>query len=170
MPNHIHVELMGTGIIPALPVAVVILAAGRSSRMGKGENHKLLATFDGVPLVRKSVLNVLSCQCSRVYVVTGHRHDEVLKAICDLPVEVVRNEDYASGMAASLRVGVARAQKDRPDGIMIALADMPAITDLHLNLLIDAFRKNGGSHVVRAVANGCRISFRISRVTLARAF
>ncbi|WP_311044197.1 NTP transferase domain-containing protein [Rhizobium bangladeshense] len=94
----------------------------------------------------------------------------MLKAICDLPVEVVRNEDYASGMAASLRVGVARAQKDRPDGIMIALADMPAITDLHLNLLIDAFRKNGGSHVVRAVANGCRISFRISRVTLARAF
>ncbi|MDO3433521.1 nucleotidyltransferase family protein [Rhizobium sp. CBN3] len=145
---------MAAGIIPALQVAVVILAAGRSSRMGKGEDHKLLATFDGVPLVRKSVLNALACQCSRVYVVTGYRHDDVLEAIGDLPVEVVRNEDYASGMAASLRLGAARAQKDRPDGIVITLADMPAITDRHLDMLIDAFRRNGGAHVVRAVANG----------------
>lgn len=99
--------------------------------MGKGEDHKLLATFDGVPLVRKSVLNALACQCSHGYVVTGYRHDDVLQAIGDLPVEVVRNEDYASGMAASLRLGAARAQKDRPDGIMIMLADMPAISNRH---------------------------------------
>ncbi len=122
--------------------------------MGNGEDHKLLATFDRVPLIRKSVLNALACQCSRVYVVTGYKHDDVFQAISDLPVEVVRNEDYASGMAASLRLGVARAQKDRPEGIMIALADMPAITDTHLDMLIDAFRRNGGAHVVRAVANG----------------
>ncbi|SCB56294.1 molybdenum cofactor cytidylyltransferase [Rhizobium aethiopicum] len=122
--------------------------------MGNGEDHKLLATFDGVPLIRKSVLNALACQCSRVYVVTGYRHDDVFQAISDLPVEVVLNEDYASGMAASLRLGVARAQKDRPEGIMIALADMPAITDTHLDMLIDAFRRNGGAHMVRAVANG----------------
>ncbi|WP_064691949.1 nucleotidyltransferase family protein [Rhizobium aegyptiacum] len=145
---------MAVRIVPALPVAVVILAAGRSSRMGNGEDHKLLATFDRVPLIRKSVLNALACQCSRVYVVTGYKHDDVFQAISDLPVEVVRNEDYASGMAASLRLGVARAQKDRPEGIMIALADMPAITDTHLDMLIDAFRRNGGAHVVRAVANG----------------
>lgn len=137
-----------------LSVAVVLLAAGASSRMGKGGQHKLLAEFGGVPLIRKSALVALACGADRVVSVTGYRHTDIAAAISDLDIAIIRNEDHASGMAHSLRVGVAAAQQGEPDGIMIMLADMPALTAAHLDALIGAFRTHDGSRVIRAMAQG----------------
>lgn len=118
--------------------------------MGEGGLHKLLATFAGVPLVRKSVSSALASDCENVFVVTGHQHEDVVKAIGDLSCEVVRNDDYASGIAGSLRLGVAAATRAGPDGIMIALADMPMLSTPDFDALIAAFRDCGGRSVVRA--------------------
>ncbi len=60
-------------------------------------------------------------------VVTGYRHLDIEEAICDLPVKVVHNAAFSSGIARSLALGVAAAEADQPDGIMIMLADMPAM-------------------------------------------
>ncbi|MFF0953072.1 NTP transferase domain-containing protein [Rhizobium leguminosarum] len=51
-------------------VAIVILAAGKASRMGEGGKHKLLAEFEGVPLVRRSALTALAADAASVIVVT----------------------------------------------------------------------------------------------------
>ncbi|EJJ26170.1 nucleotidyltransferase family protein [Rhizobium sp. CF142] len=135
-------------------VAIVVLAAGRSSRMGEGGPHKLLATFDGIPLVRRSVTNALGCDCTGVFVVAGHRHEEVTAPIHDLPCRIIRNEGYESGMAGSLRLGVAAAARTAPDGIMITLADMPDLLTEHLDVLVAAFRGSGANSIVRAVGHG----------------
>ncbi|EJC85342.1 hypothetical protein Rleg4DRAFT_7669 [Rhizobium leguminosarum bv. trifolii WSM2297] len=42
-----------------MSVAIILLAAGRASRMGVGGPHKLLAEFAGVPLVRRSAERAL---------------------------------------------------------------------------------------------------------------
>ncbi len=136
-----------------LSVAIVILAAGRASRMGGGA-HKLLSQFDGMPLIRRCVLRALGRGNSSIAVVTGYRHAEIAGAIADTGVEIVRNDAYASGLAGSLRLGVETALRAAPDGIMIMLADMPAITGAHLDLLIAAFRRHGGTCAVRATAGG----------------
>lgn len=119
-----------------------------------GGAHKLLAEFDGLPLIRRSAITAASCESHSVIAVTGYRHAEIEAAIADLPVKIVRNAEFASGMAGSLALGVVAAEADRPNGIMILLADMPALTAADLDALIAAFRAHQGKSVVRAAAGG----------------
>lgn len=135
-------------------VQLVVLAAGQARRMGPGGAHKLLAEFDGVPLVRRSVETAMAASAAPVIVVTGHRETEIRAALEGCRVRFVSNPDYASGMASSLRTGVAAAP--RAAGVMIVLADMPAVTAQDLKRLIAAFEAEDGAAVVRAVADGKR--------------
>ncbi|OWV87583.1 molybdopterin-guanine dinucleotide biosynthesis protein MobA [Rhizobium sp. R635] len=135
-------------------VAIVILAAGKASRMGEGGRHKLLAEFDGVPLVRRCALTALGSDAACVIVVTGHRRPEIEAALAGLPLTLVDNPDYADGMASSLIAGLSSKRADDADGILVMLADMPGISIAHLNALISAFRNSGGKAIVRAVSWG----------------
>ncbi|TAV84769.1 nucleotidyltransferase family protein [Rhizobium leguminosarum] len=135
-------------------VAIVILAAGQASRMGEGGKHKLLAEFDGVPLVRRSALTALGADAASVIVVTGHRRSEIEAALDGLALTFVDNPDYASGMASSLKAGVSSRDADSAEGTLVMLADMPGISTTHLDALISAFRNAGGEAVVRAVSQG----------------
>lgn len=138
-----------------LRVAAVVLAAGSASRMAASGSHKLLAEFDGVPLVRRSVETVLAATVDRSVVVTGYRADDVEKAIGDLDIAITRNHDFATGMASSLRAGLQAVREDA-DGLLVMLADMPAIRPEHLDLMIETFRREKGRVIVRAVFAGKR--------------
>ncbi|MBY5394024.1 NTP transferase domain-containing protein [Rhizobium leguminosarum] len=135
-------------------VAIVILAAGKASRMGEGGRHKLLAEFDGVPLVRRSALTALAADAASVIVVTGHRRSEIEAALDGLALTFIDNPDYASGMASSLKAGFSSRDADSAEGILVMLADMPGISTTHLDALISTFRNAGGEAVVRAVSRG----------------
>jgi molybdenum cofactor cytidylyltransferase len=137
-------------------VAIVLLAAGKASRMGEAGPHKLLAEFDGVPLIRRSTETAIASDARSVVVVTGYRSSEIERALSSLPLDIEENPDYASGMASSLIAGVSTKAASHADGVMIVLADMPAITVANLNALIQAFQRSSGSAIVRAVANGRR--------------
>jgi molybdenum cofactor cytidylyltransferase len=134
-------------------VYAIMLAAGRSSRMG-GPN-KLLADFEGKPLVRRTAERVLASAADGQIVVTGHQAARVRDAIGDLNVQSVHNADFASGLASSLKVGVGSLPEDAA-GALIVLGDMPGVTSADLDRLIDAFRQAGGRAVARATHNGKR--------------
>lgn len=136
-------------------VGIVLLAAGTASRMGEGGPHKLLATFDGVPLVRRMTEAALIASAP-VIVVTGHRHQDVSSALSGLAVGIVYNADYASGMASSIVAGVAASSMADVDGVLIMLADMPGIGSAELQTLSAAFRAARGAVIVRAVSGGKR--------------
>lgn len=134
-------------------VHTLILAAGRSSRMG-GPN-KLLAEFDGTPLVRQLAERASASAADGVTVVTGHQADRIEEAVVGLRIRTTRNKDFASGLSTSLKAGVAALPPD-VDGALVVLGDMPGITRADLNRLIAAFRAQGGRSVVRATHNGKR--------------
>ncbi|MBO3760605.1 NTP transferase domain-containing protein [Ciceribacter sp. L1K22] len=140
----------------SLSISTVLLAAGKASRMGGSGNHKLLAEFDGEPLVRRSARISLESGAGHVVVVTGHREADISGALAGLAVDVVDNPDFASGMASSLKTGFAVPQVAESDGVLVMLADMPGLEADDLKRLIDAFREHGGTAIVRAVANGKR--------------
>lgn len=140
---------------PAVRAAVhaVVLAAGRSSRMG-GPN-KLLALFHGEPLVRRVAESALASEVAGVTVVTGHQAERVRAALDGLGVSFTANPDFATGLASSLKAGIA-ALPDEAAGALILLADMPEIEAGDLDRLIDAFRRSAGRAIVRATHGGKR--------------
>ncbi len=133
-----------------ISVGIVILAAGRSTRMSTDIGHKLLATFGGVPLVRRVALQAIESRAKQVYAVTGFRHEEIGDCLAGLEITLTFNPGFASGMASSLVAGLKIPGVMDHDGILILLADMPAITALDLDQLIMAFETSNGRAVIRA--------------------
>ena len=134
-------------------VAAVILAAGRSTRMG-GPN-KLLAELNGKALVRIVTEQALASRARGVIVVTGHQADQVERALAGLKVKFVHNGDFADGLASSVKTGIAAVPADA-DGAVVCLGDMPLI-DAHLiDRLIETFAPDRGSLIAVPVSDGRR--------------
>ncbi len=122
-------------------VGAVVLAAGRSQRFraqGGLEETKLVAALDGKPLVRHAAEAALGSRARPVVVVTGHAREAVEAALAGLPVVFAHNADFASGLASSLRAGVA-ALPPSVAGALILLGDMPRIEAALVDSLVDAF-------------------------------
>jgi molybdenum cofactor cytidylyltransferase len=136
-----------------LKVHAVLLAAGRSSRMG-GPN-KLMALFDGRPLVRRTAERVLASGVAGTVAVTGHQAERVQDALAGLGLRVVHNAEFAEGLSSSLKAGIAALPEDAA-GALVVLGDMPGVSSSDLDRLVAAFRKAGGRAVVRATYNGKR--------------
>ncbi|MBP0614991.1 NTP transferase domain-containing protein [Jiella mangrovi] len=144
-------------------VDIVVLAAGRSSRMG-GPN-KLLADFGGKSLIRRSVETALGARnAETVRVVTGHMQSEIVAALDGLDVEIVENPDFADGLSTSLKAGFAASRE--ADGVLVMLADQPLLTATDLDRLIAAFTGRGRGAIVAASDRGTRRN----PVILARGF
>ncbi len=111
-------------------IAAVVLAAGRSTRMG-GPN-KLLAEIARRPLVRI-----------------------VEKALAGLPVHLVHNPDFAQGLGTSLRAGIAAVPADA-DGAIICLGDMPQVDASLIDRLIGAFDPDRGALIAMPTVEGKR--------------
>ncbi len=85
------------------PIAGIVLAAGESKRFGK---PKQLLEWKGQPFVRAAAQTALRAGLSPVVVVTGANAEAVEAAVRDLDVVIVRNDDWHSGQASSLREGI----------------------------------------------------------------
>lgn len=136
--------------VPAVPagtpnIAALVLAAGQSSRMD-GAN-KLLAEVDGVPMVLRAVNAALASKAASVTVVLGHEAEKVEALLAGRKVNIVRNADFAQGMSTSLRVGI-RVLPPEAEAVVVLLADMPRVSAVQVDRLIDAFDAKQPSIVV----------------------
>jgi molybdenum cofactor cytidylyltransferase len=139
-------------------VAVLVLAAGRSTRMG-GPN-KLLADANGQPLVLHAVKAALASQAVEVVVVLGHMMDEVRAAIeqavpAKSRLRFVTNPDFADGLSTSVRTGIAALGKD-VDSAIIQLGDMPGVNSALLDRLMAAFSPVEGRSICVPMVGGKR--------------
>jgi molybdenum cofactor cytidylyltransferase len=134
-------------------IAAVVLAAGRSTRMG-GPN-KLLERIRARPLVRIAVEEALASRASEVIVVVGHQRAEVEKALAGLPVRLVHNPEFAEGLGTSLKAGIAAVPAEA-DGVIVCLGDMPQVDASLIDRLIAAFDPDRGALVVVPTFQGKR--------------
>ncbi|HET9913397.1 MAG TPA: selenium cofactor biosynthesis protein YqeC [Anaerolineales bacterium] len=128
------------------PVAGIILAAGESRRFGQ---PKQLLDWKGQPFVRAVAKTALEAGLSPVIVVTGANAEQVELAVKDLDVTVIRNEEWKSGQASSIRAGV-RALTPKPTPItgegnagaaIFLLADQPQVNTSILRALVEKHAK-----------------------------
>jgi len=134
-------------------VAAVILAAGRSTRMG-GPN-KLLAEIGGRPLVRIAAEEALASRARPVIVVTGHQRDKVEAALAGLEVQLAHNPDFADGLSTSVKTGLSAVPADI-DGAIVCLGDMPQVRAPLIEKLVAAFDPERGALVVVPTIDGKR--------------
>jgi molybdenum cofactor cytidylyltransferase len=134
-------------------IAAVILAAGRSTRMG-GSN-KLLAEIGGRPLVRIAAEQALASRARPVIVVTGHQREKVEAALEGLHVQHVHNPDFTQGLSTSVKAGLATVPED-VDGAIICLGDMPQVSAALVDKLVAAFDPERGALVVVPTIDGKR--------------
>ena len=123
--------------VRARRVAGLVLAAGRSTRMGY---NKLLCVFEGAPLVAHAADAALGAGLQPVCVVTGHEQDAVREALRGRDLLFAHNLEPELGMAASLRVGL-RALGDELAAVVVLLGDMPRVRAAHVRRLLDAFEQ-----------------------------
>lgn len=123
-----------------MTVAAIVLAAGRSTRMG---SNKLLERLGDVPLVRRVAEAAVEAKLDPVVVVTGHDGAAVRAVLDGLPVRLVDNPDFADGLSTSLKVGIGSLPQGL-DGAMVLLGDMPLVTASLLRRLVAAFEAELG--------------------------
>jgi molybdenum cofactor cytidylyltransferase len=125
-------------------IAAIVLAAGRSSRFsaaGGVEASKLIAEFQGRAIVRAVAEAALGSRARAVVAVTGHARSDVEAALAGLPLTFTFNPDFATGLASSLKAGLAAAPRDAP-GAIILLGDMPGIRPEAIDKILMAFENN----------------------------
>jgi molybdenum cofactor cytidylyltransferase len=134
-------------------IAAVVLAAGRSTRMGA--INKLIAEIGGKPLVRIAAEQALASHASPVIVVTGHQKEKVEAALKSLNVRFVHNPDYAEGLGTSLKAGIA-AVPENADGAIVCLGDMPQVDAALIDRLLATFDPERGALIVVPTIDGRR--------------
>ena len=87
---------------------------------------KALVELDGEPLVRRALRVLADGGCAPCVVVLGAAADAV-RAILPADVTAVEAPDWAEGMGASLRAGLAALPPD-VDAVLVHLVDLPGVT------------------------------------------
>ncbi len=121
-------------------VTAVVLAAGRSTRMGR---PKQLIEIDGLPLVAHAVRAAAASRLDEIVVVTGAEHERVAAAVQAVAprCRVVENGDFALGLSISVRAGIAAAP-DAAEAVAILLGDEPAVEAGTIDAVICAFEQS----------------------------
>ena len=117
-------------------IAIVILAAGTSSRLG---SPKQLLEYNGKNLLRHAVDTALETECASVFVVLGANSELLRKELKDKPVTVLENANWPEGMASSIRCGLEYITGTilRPDSIIFMVCDQPHVSSSLLLSLIE---------------------------------
>lgn len=122
--------------------AGIVLAAGASKRLGM---PKQLVEIGGETLLARAVRVVHEAELEPCLVVVSGDYDVPDLDACT----VLLNEQAREGMASSIRLGVSSAQAAGVDGVVIVACDQPAVTTVHLRLLVA-----GGDEVVASAYAG----------------
>lgn len=142
---------LATSVPESKPLFVsgIILAAGRSSRLGR---PKQLLQLGGEPLLRHVIRRALSSRLNELIVVLGYEAEQIAQAVGALGQRMAVNADYAEGQSTSVRAGLA-AIDPRADAVMFLLGDQPGIESSVIDQLIERFEA-AGSLIVQPAYEG----------------
>jgi molybdenum cofactor cytidylyltransferase len=123
-------------VIPA-----IVLAAGRSSRMGRPK--ATLPCGDGHTFLTRIVQTFLDAGVDDVIVVVGHDADQIASsfAASGLPARVVVNRDYDRGQLSSLLAGLDVLDRPGVNAILLTLVDVPLVSAATVRAVIDAYHR-----------------------------
>lgn len=132
--------------------AVIILAAGNSSRLGE---PKQLLSFKGKTLLRHAVDAALALRDAAILVVTGSQHEQLLPELEGSTITVVNNSAWKMGMSTSIVLGLTELLKIIPDckTCTLVVCDQPYLSTQILEQLASAQKETGKGIAAAGYAN-----------------
>ena len=123
-------------VIPA-----IVLAAGRSSRMGRAK--ATLPAGDGHTFLTRIVRTFLDADVDDVIVVVGHDADAIAASFSEsgLPARFVVNRDYDRGQLSSLLAGLDVIDRPGVTAVLVTLVDVPLVSSATVRAVIDGYRR-----------------------------
>jgi molybdenum cofactor cytidylyltransferase len=123
-----------------MQLAILILAAGKASRMGA---VKQLLKVKGTTLLENAIANSKKIKNTAVVCVLGAHASEIKETISPKSIAFIINRNYAQGLSSSIIAGIKYLQKQgiQFDGIFIQLADQPAIEPAYYQEMTTLFSK-----------------------------
>ena len=121
-------------------IAAVVLAAGASSRLGE---PKQLLRFHGEQLVDRAVRIAHEAGATSIFLVLGADHERILDALTPTSYSprVLINRGWQHGMATSVALGVAAAERVGAQDVLVLACDQVSVTPEHLRQLIVASKR-----------------------------
>lgn len=130
-----------------MSIAGVVLAAGRSARMG---NPKALLDFRGRPFVVAVLEALEALDLKHRVVVLGIDADRIRARIAGHSCVLVENPDPDSGPIGSLRLALAALEPVRPTAVLVWPVDVPHVRLATVERLIETHERSGAAIVVPA--------------------
>ena len=119
-------------------LALVVLAAGASRRFG---SLKQLADIDGTPLLQRVIDNCRPLADCDLYLALGAEYKQILKHIAAEQSQLIINENWQEGIAATIRTAVAELEEDY-SAILFVAGDQPMIKTQQLADMIAQWQNN----------------------------
>ncbi len=141
-------------------IAVVILAAGESSRM---QQSKQLLPWGTSTLLGNAINEALESNSEKVYVVLGAKAETIQMQFNSTDVTWILNKNWKKGMGSSISCAINYLVhlKTNYAGILIMLCDQPLIDADYINKMISAFKRSKKGIVATAYkhSNGVPVLF-----------
>jgi len=133
-------------------IAIIILAAGRSARLG---SPKQLLNYRGKTLLQHSIDTALESQASPVIVILGSVKETIEKQLDQTQIIILENTAWESGMASSISYGINKLNTIAPDSeaAILMVCDQPYVSASLLNELINKHLESGQSIIASSYEN-----------------
>jgi molybdenum cofactor cytidylyltransferase len=135
----------------ATKTAIIILAAGSSSRLGQ---PKQLLAYKNATLLRNSINEASAVPNTIICAVTGSHKDLIEKEVQDFEIKISHNPDWESGMSSSIKKGLTDLLTEYPDceSCIFAVCDQPFVTHAVFENLISEYQKSHKGIIASAYA------------------
>ena len=131
----------------------IVLAAGKSSRMGR--TKALLSIGEGETFLSRVVRTLTDGGVEEIVVVVGADADAI-RASADryaMPVRVVDNPDYEQGQLSSLVKGLHAVDRPALTAALVTLIDVPLVAPETVRTLLQEYTA-GSALIVRPASRG----------------
>ncbi|WP_100614786.1 nucleotidyltransferase family protein [Confluentibacter citreus] len=134
-------------------IAIIILAAGASKRMGK---PKQLLKWGDDTLIGHAIKIASKVNPKKLIVVLGAHFELINQNIENSEITILNNTHWEKGLGTSIAFAIKHLQnsKSKVDGILIILCDQPLITADFLKSLVSKFKPNENKIIATSYGGG----------------
>lgn len=121
-------------------IAVLVLAAGKSSRIN---GIKQLERINGKTLLDITLETAQKVVQNNIFCVLGANAKKIQDEISTKNIKFIENKNFEKGLSSSIVSGINHFKNENLtlDGVLILLADQPAIDSNYLKTMIHLFKK-----------------------------